>query len=135
MQSFWSTIPQKSGRSTYSTYTYMCIYIYTYTSIYICIYIYIYVCTWTPRPCGLMERLSTSRYDFSFTLFCRMRLFVAPLPPTASLHDLRVVERSCGWEGGTRQKRVNEKSYLEVERRSISPHGRVGLWEDGSAQR
>ena len=68
-----------------------------------------------------------------------MRLFVYPfcpayvtLPPPsqppASLHDLRVVERSCGWEGGARQKRVNEKSYLEVERRSIS----AGWRRDGA---
>ena len=73
--------------------------------------------------------LSTSMCDFSFILFCKLiRLLAAPLPPTASLHDLRVVRRSCGGEGGTRQKRVNEKSYLEVERRYLS----AGWRRDGA---
>ena len=44
---------------------------------------------------ALLCHLSTSRHDLSFTLFCCMRLFGAPLSPTASLHDLRVVRRSC----------------------------------------
>ena len=62
----------------------------------------------------LLCHLATSRYELSFTLFCLLiRSFGAPLPPTASLHDHRVVKRSCGWEGGARQKRVNEKSYLK----------------------
>ena len=60
-----------------------------------------------------IERLSTSRYDFSFTLFC----CAPPLPPAASRNNPKVVERSCEWEGGQQQKRVKEKSYLEVERR------------------
>ena len=76
-------------------------------------------------------RLSISRYDLSFILFCCIRLFVPSSHPQLRCTTLGLWSEAVGERGARSKKRVNEKSYLEVERRSIS----AGWRRDGAEKK